>query len=389
MTARSAAREPVGAARRILCLVPSAVGGTPQYTHNLAEALVERGHEVMVAGAVDGELGGFVRHYALLEVFHRRPRPGDILRLARAARRFRPQVVHFQGAQRPEFYLAAWLLLRLLTPAVFVWTPQDVLSNAHRPWHPPLFRAAYGRMRHVFLNARQNRELVARLFGVEAARTTVLPMPDLVAFARRDLTPVPPPVPAGRRVVLCFGLIEPRKGIETLIAAFARLRERVPEAFLVIAGKPLIDPTPYRAEIERRGLDNDSLLIPRYTSFAEMAGLFETAEVVTLPYHEGWNSGVLAAAFGFQRPVVVSAVGGFEEVVEPERTGLVVPPRDADALAEALERVLSEPGLGERLRAGTAVAAAAASWQRVAAITDDVYDRVLGAAAGAVQEPAA
>lgn len=362
--------------RRVLVVVPSERGGTTQYTHNLADALAAGGHAVTVAGAIGGELGGLARRYALVEAFARPLGPVGLLRLVRAARTFRPDVVHFQGAQHPEFYLGLWLLLRLATPAVFVWTPQDVLSNTRRRWHPSLYRALYARMRHVFLNAEQNRRLVAERFGVAPSRTTVLPMPDLLAFARRDLTPVAPPVPAQRRVVLCFGLIEPRKGIDTLIAAFARLRAAVPEAFLVVAGKPLVDLAPYRAAITAHGLDADVLVLPRYADFAEMAGLFEAARVVVLPYREGWNSGVLAAAFGFHKPVVATAVGGFDEVVEHERTGLLVPPGEPAALADALARVLADDDLYARMRAGVAAAAAAASWERVAAITAAVYDRV-------------
>lgn len=365
---------------RVLFVIPSPVGGTVQYTHNLANALVDLGHEVLVATAIDFELKPFARRYDVVEVFDgTTPHPGRFAALLRAVRRLSPQVIHFQGAQHPEFYLLMWSVLRPFTGARFVWTPQDVLSNARRPWHMKTYRAVYRRMEHVFLNARQNAGMISDYFGVTPDRVTVLPIPDLVAFARDDLVPEPPnDVPPGRRLVLCFGLIEPRKGIDTLIDAFAHVRARAPEAFLLVVGKALTDVEPYRQAITRHGLEADARIVDRYATFAELVGLFRTAHVVTLPYHQGWNSGVLATAFGFGKPVVVTAVGGFDEVVASGHTGLVVPPRDPVALADALVAALTDPDLYGRMAAAAAVEGTKASWQAVATTTAEAYRRLSG-----------
>lgn len=363
----------------MLLVVPSPVGGTPQYTHNLANSLAARGHAVQVAAARGGELADFRRCYRLLEVFDRLPRPHRVARFLLEAARFRPDIVHLQGAQHPEFYLAIWALLRIVTGARFVWTPQDVLSNVTKAWHARLYRALYARMDHVFLNARHNLAAVCDAFGLDRARATVLPIPDLLAFIRQDVEPVVPPVPPGRRLVLCFGLIEPRKGIDTLIEAFALLRAKRPEAYLLVVGKPLVDPAPLAGAIARHGLEGDAALVPRYASFGEMAGLFGAAAVVVLPYHDGWNSGVLAAALGFGRPVVVTDVGGFPEVVGPSGAGLVVPPRDAAALAGALDALLGDEARRTAMAAAAARAAGTMSWDMLAERIEAAYDSVLGA----------
>ncbi len=365
---------PLDRGARVLFVAPAPTGGTVQYTHNLANALAGKGHGVMLATGIGFELAAHPRHYRLIEVFDRfTPHFRRLAAFLGAVRRFRPDIVHFQGAQHPEFYLLLWVVLRALTPARFVWTPQDVLSNTRRRRHMVVYRLVYGRMRHVFLNARQNEAAIADLFGVDRRRISVLPIPDLVAFVRRDLTPAAPDLPAGRRLVLCFGLIEPRKGIDTLIEAFARIRARVPDAYLLVTGKALTDVAPYRAAIDRLGLAGDARIDDRYVSFEEMAGLFERAHVITLPYHHGWNSGVLASAFGFGKPVVATTVGGFEEVVADGRTGLLVPPRDPQALAAALLRTLDDPGLHARLSDAAAREGARTSWDGVAGFTAEIY----------------
>ncbi|MFM8409025.1 MAG: glycosyltransferase, partial [Alphaproteobacteria bacterium] len=69
------------------------------------------------------------------------------------------------------------------------------------------------------------------------------------------------------------------------------------------------------------------------------ADLFAASDVVVLPYRDGTQSGVVPLAWAHGRPVVTTAVGGLPEAVDDGATGLLVPPGDARALADALERV--------------------------------------------------
>lgn len=371
-----------GGARRVLIVAPAGLGGTIQYTHNLANALARAGDEVLLVTAIDNELAPFPRDYELMGVFDRfTPHFGPLAAFFRRVRAFRPDIVHFQGAQRPEFYLLVWGLLRGLTRARFVWTPQDVLSNSLKPYHQRMLRYVYARMRHVFLNAAQNAGPVHELFGVPKDRITVMPMPDLLAFARGDLGRAEPPelaLEAEVPMLLCFGLIEERKGIGTLIEAFAQMRAGGTQASLLIMGKGLTDVAQFQEAIAATGLPKSALqMIVRYASFEEMNALFERARAVVLPYHNGWNSGVLAAAQGYGRPVVATTVGGFDEVVSEGVTGLLVPPRDPAALAEAMATLVQDADLAAQLGAGAAEADGKASWTSIAATTAAVYDQVL------------
>ena len=150
---------------RILFIAPAPRAGTVQYTHNLANALVERGHRVTLVTGIGFELADYPRKYKALEVFDRyRPRPLRLCRFVWHCLTFRPQIIHLQGAQHPALYILLWAMLRLLGSASFVYTPQDVLPNSLRPYHIRAFRFLYARMRHVFLNAKQNQpELRGRL----------------------------------------------------------------------------------------------------------------------------------------------------------------------------------------------------------------------------------
>ena len=366
-------------ALRVLFIAPAPRAGTLQYTHNLADALAQRGHRVVLATGVGFELADYPRSYEAIEVFDRyRPRPLRLLRFLWTCLTFRPQVVHLQGAQHPALYILLWAMLRMLGSTCFVYTPQDVLPNSLRPYHIRAFRYLYARMRHVFLNAKQNEALVIDNFGVLPDRITVLPIADLTAFVRKHVIPEPPDIPPGKKVVLCFGLIEPRKGIHTLLSAAPEVLRQVPEALLLIVGKPLMDIAPLQRQLTDLGLLERVRLVPQYVSFAQMAGYFSAAQLLVLPYENGWNSGVLASAFGFGKPVIATRVGGFDEVVQDEVTGLLVPAKDPAALAQAIARLLIDEELYARMAENVQVAARNISWEAIARTTEARYEDVLG-----------
>ncbi len=363
----------------ILFITPPPRAGTLQYTHNLANALVKRGHRVTLVTGMGFELADYPRSYEALEVFDRyRPRPLSFCRLLWHCLTFRPRIIHLQGAQHPAAYVLLWAMLRLLSNAAFVYTPHDVWPNSRRFYHIHAFRFLYARMRHVFMMAKRNADVVINYFDVPRERITVVPLGDNTAFAREDITAELPEIPPDKKVVLCFGLIEPRKGIHTLLSAAPEVLRQVPDALLVIVGKPLMDIALLQRQLTDLGLQERVRLVPQYVSFAEMAGYFTVARLLVLPYEEGWNSGVLASAFGFGKPVIATRVGGFDEVVIDESTGLLVPPRDPVALAQAIVRLLRDDVLYARMVVNVRQAAAEISWEAIARITEDRYVEVLG-----------
>jgi D-inositol-3-phosphate glycosyltransferase len=371
-TAHQAAtvRDPL----RILFIAPAPRAGTIQYTHNLANALAQRGHRVVLATGIGFELQQYPKRYEVREVFDRfTPHPIRLSRFFWEYVTLRPHIVHFQGAQSPLMYLVLWAILGLLRSTAFVYTPQDVLPNSLRGYHRAALRFLYAQMRHVYLNAKQNEALILEHFSVPSHRITVLPIADLTAFVREAGEEVDPLLPAGRKVVLCFGLIEPRKGIATLLDAAAEVVHQVPEALILIVGKPLMDLSSCEHTIRTKNLGDHIHLIPGYVSFAEMAGYFAAARFLVLPYESGWNSGVLASAFGFGKPVVATRVGGFDEVITHEVNGLLVPPKDPASLALALIRMLRDEGLYARMLEQVQQTAAGISWDTIAEKTEHTY----------------
>jgi glycosyltransferase involved in cell wall biosynthesis len=187
------------------------------------------------------------------------------------------------------------------------------------------------------------------------------------AGARKKLG-LPPEAP----VALFFGSIRPYKGIGTLMEAFARVVERLPEARLVVAGKPWSDWSCEQRRIERLGIAERVACFLEYIPADGMQDFFDAADVCVFPYtHFDAQSGAALTALAFEKPLIVSDAGGLPDLVADRR--FVVAPGDADALAEAMRIALADPEERRRMTEASARAARMHSWEDIARETLKVY----------------
>ncbi len=335
---------------------------TPPYDRALASALVRAGAEVELwttefrHGEVPPAPGVTVR-----EAFYRRgggraarlaQHVPDMLRYGRAANA--ADVVHYQ-------WLAVPALDRFLLPGrrPRVLTAHDVLPREPKPGQLAGQKALYQRMDAVVVHSEHGAGRLREL-GIENVH--VIPHGAFDALAAVDGKP--PLEPRGGPVVLFFGLIRPYKGVDVLLDAWRRA-DRPDGAELWIVGKPRMDAGFVQGPGVRTAL--------RFVSGAELAGAFRAADLVVLPYREIDQSGVLFTALAFGKPLLLSAVGGFPEIAATGAAELV-PPGDADALAQALSDLLGDEPRRARMAAAAAAAAAGPfSWDAIAERTLALY----------------
>ncbi len=146
--------------------------------------------------------------------------------------------------------------------------------------------------------------------------------------------------------LLFYGFVRPYKGLDLLIDALARLDD--PSIQLTIAGEFWDGEDTILERIEQLGLSDRIEVLARYHSDQETAELFARADAVVLPYRSATGSGVVPVAYHYNKPVVVTRVGGLPDVVVDGETGLVVPANDAEALASALASLSREQCEGMR-----------------------------------------
>ncbi len=173
-------------------------------------------------------------------------------------------------------------------------------------------------------------------------------------------------------LIVSWGRLEYEKGFQTLIAAVARLVPRWPALRCVLVGRGT-----YSEELRgvARGLGvEQSVQFAGFVSDEELVRLLNEATCAVIPsLYEPFGI-VALEALSAGAPLIAAESGGLREVLTGTDAGLVFPPGNADALAAAFERMLTEPGLIEKCQAaGTQLVATKYSWDAIAASTLEVY----------------
>jgi glycosyltransferase involved in cell wall biosynthesis len=298
----------------------------------------------------------------------------DMLRYRRDAAR-NADISHFEWLTIPR------LDLRLLPDGPTVLTIHDPLERGGR--RPPLPASAFARVDAVVVHSEYAREQVLAQHGLEPARVHVIrhgamsEFPPGVEIHTLELPMLPRELADdGTPVVLCFGLIRPYKGIETLLRAW----RGVTDAQLWIVGRPMMDLAPLRASAPP-----SVQFLPRFVTRHEERALFTRADIVVLPYERSDRfgfSGVLATAFGYGKAIVLSDVDGLSEVADDPAhpAARLVPPSDPEALHAALAELLDDDESRAQLVAAAKNAAATTySWDTAAQATVALYAKILGA----------
>jgi glycosyltransferase involved in cell wall biosynthesis len=359
---------------------------TPPYDHGLASALARRGLDVDLVTspfAYDHPPApdGYRRHEVFLplssKLTRRFPRSPlrlplkaleygpSVVRFRRRITSLNPDVVHLQWLPRPSVD-ARWVR-RLAATRRTVLTAHDVVPR--REGQLDAWLEALRAVDRVVVHSSRAVERLADL-GIPRERLTRIAHPIF------DVSAEPLGPPEGT-TLLFFGLLRRYKGLDVLVSALPAVLDRVPDARLVVAGDPLDPVEPVREQAVRLGVDEAIDWRLRYVRDEEIAGLMAEAAAVVLPYRELDSSGVLATAIGYGRPAIVSDVGSLGETVADYGAGLVVPPDDAEALAHACVRLLTEHGGLRKAYDGTARARAGLTWDEAARAHEELYREIL------------
>lgn len=284
--------------------------------------------------------------------------------------------------RRPDLLFVPSHVLPIVCPVPSVATIHDVGYLWHREAYSPLawLLLHLGTLR----NARADRiiadsqatarDLIGH-FGVPPERIRVAYLGGPVVAELGDVAAVRATHHLPERYFLFVGTLQPRKNLARLLHAFARVVARVPGVGLALAGQAGHGAPTLRAQIAGLGLSEWVHLLG-YVPSADLPALFAGAVGFVFPsLYEGFGMPALEA-MAIGTPTIVSTTGSLPEVVGD--AGLLVDPYDTSGLATAMERLLDDSGLRDRLIAAGRLRAASFTWERCAEQVDAVFHELLG-----------
>lgn len=357
----------------------------PRYLHTQrwARFLTERGHEVHIIGDPVGDHPRSAEipvHSLDVDRFRGPWILRTTLALNRRLRELRPAILHMHYLTA----LPAPVLLRFRPFIVSVWGA-DILGEkglAAEGRQIRFLKTLVLRRAHAVLATSEFLAAATRRYaGLRADRVTVYPWGvDLYQFQ-----PVPRADPSPERdtpIVIGFVKhLEPKYGAEYLIRAIPSIRARHPAIRVLVLGSGSL-----RAQLEHMAA---SLSVSDVVSFYgkvphdEVPRYMTEMDIFVMPsVHESETFGIAAVeAQAMGIPVVATRIGGVPEAVLENRTALLVPPRDPEALAQAVVRLIEEPALRRSMsRKGRCFVERSYDWRRNAGRVEALYARLLSGA---------
>ena len=366
---------------------PPEVGGIQAHVSNLAQALARQGHQVKIVTARRHKTERVRDTFAGLDVIRipqlKLPKTLTTQYLAIAtalliAQRLRGQadVVHYHNYW-PEAFTA--FVVNKFVPTVYTAHESRFLIMAEQAKSRRWLQLALRPFQGIIAPSTELLE-VARQLGVSSDKSVFISNAvDSNKFspaAARGAVRARYGIPIGHSLILCPRRLVPKNGVEFLIESLPFIRRRRNNVSVLIVGD---GPQRERLEGRARALGlQDSVIFAGSQDNDELPAFYADADIVAIPSLKEATSIAALEAMSSARALVATHVGGLPEIIEDRVTGLLVPPRDPEALSVAITRLIESPEL--RIQMGQAARARVErefTWEHTGRETARAYERAI------------
>jgi glycosyltransferase involved in cell wall biosynthesis len=352
--------------------------GLSDYTLQLANALFKKGVTVSLIMSNDEihEYMDFIKD-GVNTYIYTQPRlyyPTNIFFMYTLFERivlFNPDVIHIQGGH-PWFSFILPLLHFKRYPLVITF--HNVKPHVGERRFPADFINYCGRKysNQIIVHGERLKVQMMKEYNISNEKVHVIPIGEheiapFKKYERKDLK-------EDGNMILFFGRIYKYKGLEYLIKAESMITKELPDAKIIIAGTGK-----NFKKYEKMMINQDHFIVHNYrVPYKEGAELFQRCSLVVLPYIDASQTGVIPPAYGFKKPVVVTDVGAIPEIVDDGVTGFIVPPKNPEALADAIVKLLKDGKLRKQMGENAYKKLKTdLSWDNIAEKTIEVYKKAI------------
>lgn len=180
-----------------------------------------------------------------------------------------------------------------------------------------------------------------------------------------------------KKIILYAGRLAPEKGVYYLLKAFPIIARKVPQARLLIAGRGSLEKI-LHSFIKQRKLEQ-LITYVGYVSEHDLPNIYAAADVFVLPsiWEEGFGMTMLEA-MATGKPVIATNVGGIPEIIDNQRTGILVEPRDPIRLASAIISIIKDEGFAKEIgKNARQIVEKKFEWRLIAKRTIELYETLI------------
>lgn len=269
--------------------------------------------------------------------------PFNWINSARKIKKLKPDYINMQW-WHPYFspcYTGLSMLTRKI-PKIFVC--HNVFPHERFPLDKFLTRTVLKKGKAYITHSAMDAEDLKSIVAAPNYETTVLPVHN--SFKMKNLTKsqarLAADVPEDKKILLFFGFVREYKGLRHIINAMPEIVKYDSNIRLMIVGEFRSDKENYLEQIKKLNVGNNIDIVDGYIPDSGIEKYFAASDLIVLPYESATQSGIVQIAYGFEKPVIATNVGGLPEVIADGKTGYIVEPKNPKALAEAVIRFFDE-----------------------------------------------
>jgi len=302
--------------------------------------------------------------------------PFSFLKVAEYIKKQKPDLAIFEW-WHPYFAPSYWFILkRIKKHTKVIFTCHNVLPHEKFPLQKILTKAVLSKgdcIVHSATDAQELKRLLPETVYKQAVIPTFCNFSRLNTLQKKDAHEALQ-LTKTDKVLLFFGFIREYKGLKHLIQAMPDIVRQLPESKLLIVGDYFEDnKEEYIDLISQCGVEEHVRIYDGYVPDSEVALYFAACDVVILPYESATQSGIVQIAYGFNKPVIATRVGGLPDVVTDGKTGYLVPPGNSTAIADAVVRFFNDCKAGE-FKENIEAEAHRFSWKKLTKIVEELAE---------------
>jgi len=265
--------------------------------------------------------------------------PWNWMRTAKKINTMKPKMVIIQW-WHPYFAPCYYMLCKCLKHTKILFVCHNVFPHERFPMDRMLTKAVLRQGNCYIVQSKMDAEDLQTIIKNPLYRQTVHPTYNAFkienmskAEARGKLN-----ISTDEKVLLFFGFVREYKGLKYLIQAMPLMINHITDMKLFIVGDFSNEESKkqYETMITQTGCKEHIVIYDGYIPDKEVEKFFAASDLVVLPYISATQSGIAQIAYGFEKPVVATNVGGLPDVVTDRKTGYIVEAENADAIADAV-----------------------------------------------------